>query len=104
MSYAIVDVSGLQCRIEADEVVRVPKMDAEVGATVTIDKVLLISDGKKVEIGKPHLEGKQAKAEVVRHGRDDKVIVFKKKRRKKYRRTLGHRQGFTEIRIKALPK
>jgi large subunit ribosomal protein L21 len=83
--------------------VRVPRLDAEVGSKLSLDKVLLLSDGKKVAVGQPHVSGKAVQAEVVRHGRDAKIVVFKKKRRKNYRRTRGHRQGFTEIKIKALP-
>jgi large subunit ribosomal protein L21 len=100
--YAIVDVDGCQCRVTADELIRVPLLEAEVGAEVSFDKVMLLSDGKKVEVGTPYVEGKSVKAEVVRHGKDKKVIVFKKKRRKDYRRTVGHRQDFTEVRIKSV--
>jgi large subunit ribosomal protein L21 len=101
--YAIIDVAGSQCKVTADAVVRVPRLEAEVGSKVSFDKVLLLSDGKKVDVGRPLVAGKQVQAEVVRHGREDKIIVFKKKRRKGYKRTKGHRQGFTEIRIKSLP-
>ena len=103
-TYAIVDVDGCQCKVTADEIIRVPKMTADVGAEVSFEKVMYLSDGKNVVVGTPYVEGKKVQAEVVRHGRDSKIIVFKKKRRKDYRRTKGHRQDFTEIRIKALPK
>ena len=103
-NYAIVDMAGSQCKVTADEIVKVPKLDAEVGSKVSFDKVLLLSNGKNVQVGAPHVEGKVVEAEVVRHGRDKKIIVFKKKRRKNYRRTRGHRQHFTEVRISALPK
>jgi large subunit ribosomal protein L21 len=102
--YAIVDVAGQQCKVMSKEVFRVPKLEAEVGSKVSLDRVLLVSDGKKIAVGQPYLEGKAVEGEVVRHGRDKKVIVFKKKRRKKYRRTRGHRQQFTEILVKTLPK
>lgn len=101
--YAIVDVAGSQCKVTADALVRVPRLDAEVGDKLSLDRVLLVSDGKKLAVGKPLVEGKTVEAEVVRHGRDRKIIVFKKKRRKNYRRTRGHRQGFTEIKISKLP-
>ena len=100
--YAIVDMAGCQCKVTADSVVRVPRLEAEVGTTVSFDKVLLVSDGQKVAVGQPFVEGSKVDVEVVRHGRDKKIIVFKKKRRKGYKRTRGHRQGFTEVRIKAL--
>ena len=101
--YVIVDIAGSQCKVTAEAVVRVPRLDAEVGSKLSLDKVLMISDGKKLDVGHPLVAGKKVEAEVVRHGRDAKIIVFKKKRRKNYRRTRGHRQGFTEIKIKSLP-
>ena len=101
-TYAIVDVDGCQAKVSADAVIRLPKMEAEVGSEVSFDKVMLWSDGKKVQVGTPYVEGMSVQAEVVSHGKDDKVIVFKKKRRKDYRRTRGHRQQYTDVRIKAL--
>jgi large subunit ribosomal protein L21 len=103
-NYAIINVAGSQCKVTAEAIIRIPAMDAEVGSKVTLDKVLLLSDGKKLQVGTPYVEGKEVQAEVVRHGRDKKITVFKKKRRKNYRRTRGHRQHFTEIKIGALPK
>ena len=103
-SYAIVNIAGQQVKATADAVLRVPRLEAEVGSKVDFDRVLVLSDGKKVQVGQPLVAGKKVKAEVVRHGRDAKIIVFKKKRRKNYRRTKGHRQDFTEVRITALPK
>ena len=102
--YAIVDVAGEQCKVVPNNVFRAPKLEAEVGAKVSFDKVLLVSDGSKIDVGHPYLDGMVIEGEVVSHGRDDKIIVFKKKRRKNYRRTRGHRQHFTEILVKALPK
>jgi large subunit ribosomal protein L21 len=103
-AYAIIDVAGQQCRITAEAVLRVPRLEAEVGSEVTLDHVLLLSDGKKVHVGTPYVEGKAVQAEIVGHGKDAKVTVYKKKRRKNYRRKRGHRQMFTEILVKALPK
>jgi large subunit ribosomal protein L21 len=100
--YAIVDVAGHQCKVMPDIAFRVPKLEADVGSKVSLDKVLLVSDGKKIAVGQPYLEGKAIEGEVLRHGRDKKIIVFKKKRRKKYRVTRGHRQQFTEIVVKSL--
>jgi large subunit ribosomal protein L21 len=99
-TYAIVDVDGCQCKVTTDEVVQIPLMEAEVGSEVSFDKVMLLSDGQKIQVGTPYVEGKSVTAEIIRHGKEKKVIVFKKKRRKDYRRTNGHRQGFTEVRIK----
>jgi len=103
-SYAIVNIAGAQCKVSPEAVVRVPKLEAEVGSKVTFDQVLYFSDGKARHVGQPYVEGKSIQAEVVRHGRDDKIIVFKKKRRKNYRRTRGHRQQYTELRITTMPK
>jgi large subunit ribosomal protein L21 len=100
--YAIVDVKGCQCKVTANALVRIPKMAADIGAEVSFDRVMLLSDGQKVEVGTPYLEGKSVTAEVVRHGKDNKVLIFKKKRRKNYRKKTGHRQQFTEVRIKAI--
>jgi large subunit ribosomal protein L21 len=99
--YAIVDIGGRQYKARPEDVLRVPKIDAEVGGDVTLDRVMLWSDDSSVEVGSPFIEGKSIQAEIVRHGKDKKVIVFKKKRRKKYRRKNGHRQQFTEIRLKS---
>lgn len=100
--YAIVKVGGCQRKVTADSVVRVPKMEAEVGAEVSLDQVMLLSDGRQVEVGAPYLAGKTVTAEVVRHGKEGKVLIFKKKRRKTFRKKTGHRQPFTEIRIKSI--
>ncbi len=103
-NYAIVDVSGAQCKVTADGLYRVPKLEAEVGAKVKLDKVLLWNDGKKVHVGTPYIKDMTVHAEVVEHGRGAKIIVFKKKRRKGYRRKRGHRQHYTDIRVTALPR
>jgi len=100
--YAIVNIQGHQFRVEPESTVRVPLMDAEPGSTVTFDQMLMLSDGDQVAVGRPHIQGAQVTAEVVRHGLGDKVRVFKKKRRKNYRRNKGHRQPFTEIVIKSI--
>jgi len=99
--YAIIHIAGVQVKASPDAVLRVPRLQAEVGNTVTFEEVLLWSDGESVEVGTPLIKGKKVEAEVLRHGKDEKVIVFKKKKRKKYRRRNGHRQQFTEIRLKA---
>jgi large subunit ribosomal protein L21 len=75
-------------------------MDVEPGSSVVFDDILLAGDGEEtVQVGTPTLDGASVKAEVIRHGRTDKIIVFKKKKRKGYRKKQGHRQGFTEIRV-----
>lgn len=99
--YAIVNISGRQFKAEPDAVLKVPRIETEVGGDITIDQVLVWSDGAGTVLGQPFVEGKTLQAEVIRHGKDKKVIVYKKKRRKKYRRKNGHRQLFTEIRLKS---
>ena len=97
--YAIFEAKGKQFRAEPDMTLRMPSLDAEPGERVTFDQVLLAERDDTVIIGQPSLEGASVATEVVRHGRGEKIIVFKMKRRKGYRRKQGHRQGFTEIRI-----
>lgn len=97
--FAVFQTGGKQFRAEPGRRIRVPSLAAEPGDTVTFDQVLLANDGEAVRVGTPTVEGASVRAEVVRHGRDRKLIVFKRKRRKGYRRKQGHRQGFTEIRV-----
>lgn len=99
MSYAIFKAAGQQFRAEKGTTVRVPLLDAEPGSKITFDEVLLSSDGKKVSAGQPTVKGAKVTAEVVRHGKDDKIYVFRFKRRKNYRRKTGHREDFTELKI-----
>ncbi len=98
--YAVFRTGGKQFRVQPGARLRIPSLDVEPGDSVTFDQVLLAGDGDEtVQVGTPTVEGASVKAEVIRHGRDRKIIVFKRKRRKGYRRKQGHRQGFTEIRI-----
>lgn len=97
--YAVFKTGGKQFRAEPGGRLRVPSLDAEEGSTLTFDEVLLTSDGEDVTIGDPLVKGAKVEAEVLRHGKTKKIIVFKRKRRKNYRRKQGHRQKYTEIRI-----
>lgn len=99
--YAVFQTGGKQFRAEPGSRLRIPSLAAEPGDKVTFGEVLLAGDGTEgnVQVGSPTLEGVSVTAEVLRHGRTDKIMVFKRKRRKGYRRRQGHRQGFTEIRI-----
>ena len=97
--YAIIETGGKQYRIEPGAAVRVEKLEAEVGASVTFDRVLMVNKDGQVAVGAPVVNNAAVVGQVVRHGRAPKVIVFKKKKRKNYRRTHGHRQGFTEVKI-----
>ena len=97
--YAVVKIKSQQFRVEPNLRLEVPLLEAEVGAQVTFDEVLLFCDGEQVMVGSPSVSGCTVAAEVLRHGREEKIIIFKKKRRKNNRRTRGHRQHFTEIRV-----
>ena len=97
--YAVFKTGGKQFRAEPGTRLKVPSLKAEEGDTVTFDEVLLTGDGEKVKVGAPTVKGASVKAEVVGHGRTRKIIVFKRKRRKGYRKKQGHRQGFTEIQV-----
>jgi len=98
VAYAIIQAGGKQFRVSEGEVVRVPTIDAEVGASVALD-ALLHADGDSIQIGSG---GGQVKGTVVEHGRGKKVIVFKKKRRKQYKKIHGHRQDFTAVLIESV--
>ena len=97
--FAVFKTGGKQFRAEPGARIRVPSLEAEPGDAVTFDQVLLASADGEVKVGEPLVEGAQVTAEVLRHGRDRKIIVFKRKRRKNYRRKHGHRQGYTEVRV-----
>jgi large subunit ribosomal protein L21 len=97
--YAIVDIAGQQFKVEKDQKVFVHRLETEEGAQVSFDKVLLVEDGSDVKIGTPTLSGASVSAKVISHMRGDKVLVFKKKRRKGYQKMNGHRQDLTQILI-----
>ncbi|MBQ4341629.1 MAG: 50S ribosomal protein L21 [Clostridia bacterium] len=96
--YAIIVTGGKQYKVEQGDEILVEKLDAEVGAQVDFD-VLMMADGDAVKVGKPYVEGVCAKAEVVEHGKGRKVIVFKYKPKKNIRKKQGHRQPYTKVRI-----
>jgi len=97
--YAVIKTGGKQYKVVAGERLKVEKIVGDVGATVVIDKVLMISDDANTTIGSPLISGATVSATVLSHGRADKVMIFKFRRRKHYRKTQGHRQSFTEIQI-----
>ncbi len=97
--YAVIKTGGKQYRVVAGERLKVEKLVAEVGNTVTLDKILMIADGDAITIGSPLIAGATINATVLSHGRGDKVMIFKFRRRKHYRKTQGHRQSYTEIQI-----
>ena len=98
--YAIVEIAGQQFKVQKDQKIFVHRLDAEAGSKVTFDKVLLVDKAGKINVGAPAIAGAKVTAEVIDHIKGDKVIVFKKKRRKGYRKKNGHRQSLTAITIK----
>ena len=98
--YAVIESGGKQHRVEPGEVLRIEKLDASEGETVNFDKVMMIGEGENIRIGTPFVDGGAVTAEVVSHGRGDKITIIKMRRRKHYRRQAGHRQYFTEVKIK----
>jgi large subunit ribosomal protein L21 len=97
--YAIIRTGGKQFRAEPGKTLRIPSVDVEAGEVLRFDDVLLGADGDDVKIGTPSVSGASVSAEVVRHGKGEKIVIFKHKRRKNYRRKQGHRQKFTEVRV-----
>ena len=100
--YEIVDIAGKQFKVAKDQYLYAPKMEGEAGANVSFDKVLLIDDGATVQIGAPVLSGIVVSGKILEHVKGDKVIVFKKKRRKGYVVKNGHRQQFTKVQIESI--
>ena len=100
--YAIVEIAGHQFKVEKDQKIFVHRLEGEEGASLDFDKVLLIEDGKKIKVGTPLVEGAKVSAKILSHLKGDKVIVFKKKRRKGYKTKNGHRQYLTKISIESI--
>lgn len=100
--YAVVATGGKQYKVQQGDVLRVEKLAGDVGSEVAFDKVLMFSDGESVQIGQPVVEGAVVKGHIIEQGKSKKVIVFKYKRRKRYRRKQGHRQPYTAVRIDAI--
>jgi large subunit ribosomal protein L21 len=97
--FAVIKTGGKQYRVAAGDKLRVEKLPAEVGSEVLLDQVLMVGEGEAVKVGAPLVAGAAVKATVVGHGRDDKVTIFKLRRRKHYKKSQGHRQHYTEIQI-----
>jgi large subunit ribosomal protein L21 len=100
--YAVIKTGGKQYRVNAGDKIRVEKLDAQSGAELVFGDVLLVADGDQVTIGKPLVGGAAVKATVLEHGKGEKVRIFKMRRRKHYRKTQGHRQQFTSLRIDSI--
>jgi len=100
--YAIVDSGGKQYKVREGEILRVEKLSGEVGDSISFDRILMFSDGENVNVGTPLLEDVAVSGHIVEHGKAKKIIVFKYKRRKRYRRKRGHRQQFTAVKVDSI--
>ena len=100
--YAVIQTGGKQYRVSEGDILRVELLEKDPKQAVTFDQVLLVANDSDLKVGQPTLKGATLEAEVIRHGRAKKVTIFKKKRTTTYQRTQGHRQGFTEVRIKGI--
>lgn len=97
--YAVIETGGKQYKVSEGDVIFVEKLGAEEGANVTIDKVLIVGNDDKVTVGTPAVEGASVEAKVLKNGKAKKIYVFKMKRKKNYRRKIGHRQPYTKLEI-----
>ncbi|MFA5522154.1 MAG: 50S ribosomal protein L21 [Castellaniella sp.] len=100
--YAVIKTGGKQYRVAAGQKLKIEQIPADIGQEITLDQVLSVGEGEGVRIGTPLVDGASVTATVLAQGRHDKIKVFKMRRRKGYRRTQGHRQNYTEIRIDAV--
>lgn len=100
--YAVIQTGGKQYRVEEGDFINVEKLTAEVGATISIPEVLLVGKQNETLVGKPYVAGATVKAEVVETGRAKKVIIYKYKAKKDYRKKMGHRQPYTKLKIKTI--
>lgn len=100
--YAVIEACGRQYKVQKGDVVFFEKLDSEEGKTVSFDKVVLVSDEGKVQVGNPYVSGAKVEGKVVAHGRGKKIVVFKYKPKKNERKTQGHRQDYTKVEITAV--
>lgn len=100
--YAIVEIAGHQFKIQKDQKLFINRLESDTGSDVEFDKVLLLADNDNIQVGAPLVEGAKVKAKVLEHVKADKIIVFKKKRRKGYQKKNGHRQPMTQIQIEEI--
>lgn len=100
--HAVIKTGGKQYRVAEGDLIKVEKLEGEIGSTIEFPEVLAVGEGESIKIGAPIVEGATVKAEIVEHGKSKKVIIFKKKRRKGFAKKQGHRQLFTEIKIQEI--
>ncbi len=99
---AVVNIAGFRFKVKENDKVYVPKLDVEAGKNIELKNVLMLIDKDNVQIGQPYIEGKTVTAKVLEHTKDDKILVFKKKRRKDYKKLRGHRQQLTRLLIEKI--
>lgn len=97
--YAVVKTGGKQYRVSEGETIQVEKLEGNPGETINLDEVLLLADGENVTVGRPHVTGARVEAKILDHDKHRKVLIYKFRRRKRYRRKVGHRQPFTALKI-----
>ncbi|MDD2211633.1 MAG: 50S ribosomal protein L21 [Clostridia bacterium] len=95
--YAIIETGGKQYKVQTGDVLHVEKVEAKEGETFAVAQVLAVIDGEKVSVGRPFVEGASVALKVLEHGKDDKILIFKYKAKKHYRKTRGHRQPYTKV-------
>jgi large subunit ribosomal protein L21 len=100
--YAVIKTGGKQYRVAPGEKIKIEQIEADVGATIVLDQVLMVANGEAVKVGNPVVDGAKVSATVVAQGRGPKIRIFKLRRRKHYQKTQGHRQNYTEIRVDAI--
>lgn len=100
--YAIVEIAGQQFKVENNQEIFVHRLGGEEGSAVTFDRVLLVDNGGKISVGAPSVSGASVSGKILSHVKGDKVLVFKKKRRKGYQKMNGHRQAFTKVKIESI--
>ena len=100
--YAIIEACGKQYKVSEGDVIFFEKLDSEVDSKITFDKVVLVSGEGKIEVGNPYVKGAKVEGKVVSHGKGKKIIVYKYKAKKNYRRTQGHRQPYTKVEISSI--
>ena len=99
---SIVEQGGFQFKVSEGDTITVPLIEGEAGKEITLDRVLLVGEGEEVKIGAPVVEGAEVKAKIIDHGKDKKILVMKKKRRKDYKKKNGHRQDYTQLQITSI--
>ncbi|HJD44140.1 MAG TPA: 50S ribosomal protein L21 [Candidatus Paenalcaligenes intestinipullorum] len=100
--YAVIKTGGKQYRVSPGQKLKIEQIPADIGQEITLDQVLSVGEGESLKLGTPFVEGAQVKATVLAQGRHAKIKIFKMRRRKGYRKTQGHRQNYTEVRIEAV--